>query len=194
MFLECGFISVGGHHSFYAGGLTPDTVSASVIFHNRGPVGHDGVKGNTAYFRVFVDTYESDHRGSDRLPDSVMSGYSKPELIALHEDLTARRTSKPVLELAKTAARATICTGGTLALDDRPIREGVPLTPSQQAQVHATLEGKTERVLDMTAEDFERLEIGFVLNRKTVPVPKYYYKTHAYSGTTSARIRLKCVF
>jgi len=184
----------GADRSFYEGSLVPKTVSASVIFHQGGAGSHDEIKGNAAYFRVFVDTSESDFQPRDRLPDSVLAGLSKPELAALHEDLTAGRTSERVLELAKNAAHQTICATGAVRLDDRPIREGVPLTPQQQARVHAALGGDLDRILGMTKTDLDRLGIGFLLNGNTVPVPNFYYKTHKFSGTTSARLRMKCVF
>ncbi|KIC33426.1 hypothetical protein RA25_05365 [Leisingera sp. ANG-S5] len=98
------------------------------------------------------------------------------------------------MELAKTAARQTICTTGTVQLDDRPIREAEPLTPSEQARVNTALGGNLDRILGMKKAEIERLGIGFLVNRKTRPVPKFHYKTHGYSGTTSAWLRMKCVF
>ncbi|WP_123618736.1 hypothetical protein [Phaeobacter inhibens] len=184
----------GGDRPFFDGGLAAKRVSAAVLFVPGGAARHDAVRGNAVYFQVTVGTSESTFRPPAHLPSSVFAGLSKPELVALHSDLTSGRMSGRVLELAKTAARQTICAAGTVSLDDRPIREGVPLTPQQQARVNAALGGRLDRILEMKKEDLDRLGIGFVLNRETRPVPNFYYRTYRYSGTKSALLRMKCLF
>lgn len=184
----------GNYRSFYDGGLVPKVVSAAVLFHQYGGGEHDEIKGNAFYFRVAVGTSKTNFQPRDRLPDGVLGGISKPELVALHSDLIARKTSGRVMELAKSAASQTICATGTVKLDDRPISEAKPLTPSEQVRVNAALGGNLDRILGMKTSDLDRLGIGFLLNRETRPLPSFRYKTEEYSGTTSAQLRMKCVF
>ncbi|WP_283426171.1 hypothetical protein [Shimia sagamensis] len=146
------------------------------------------------YFDATVGTQPSGFQGAELISDRAFANWSKEDLAAVHGDIQSRKTSQKVQTLAMQTAQVSICASGTVALDDRVVRENVPLSAAESARVQSALGGDLDNLLGKTQQELDQAGIGYLGKRETRVVPNLRYVTHRRSGENMAKLRLKCVY